>query len=325
MEEKNHPNFFFIERLDMEEKSQSLSEIYDLSILNESKEKKQNTNCLEKIEKKDENDFNKKAQFFKVIKKVILSTNLYFRWKAENIKKSLFSYHMYSLISLLILIIIKNNSSTKTEIKSEEYINYSNISLGNISRPNFSLNNETDTYSEIFNAFTKTSFDDVKVVILGQDPYHGEGEANGLAFSLNDDVRITPSLRNIFKELESDLKIKRENKDLSGWAKQGVLLLNAILTVEKDRPLSHKDLGWEKITDYIIKYISNYKEKVVFILWGNYAKEKKKLIDLNKHFIIESNHPSPLSASRGFFGSKPFSKTNDYLIKNNQSVIDWSL
>lgn len=177
----------------------------------------------------------------------------------------------------------------------------------------------------IFRAFNLTPFDKVKVVIIGQDPYHGEGEANGLAFSLNDDVRITPSLRNIFKELESDLKIKRENKDLSGWAKQGVLLLNAILTVEKDRPLSHKDLGWEKITDYIIKYISDNKEKVVFILWGNYAKEKKKLIDLNKHFIIESNHPSPLSASRGFFGSKPFSKTNDYLIKNNQSVIDWSL
>ena len=177
----------------------------------------------------------------------------------------------------------------------------------------------------IFRAFNLTPFDKVKVVIIGQDPYHGEGEANGLAFSLNDDVRITPSLRNIFKELESDLKIKRENKDLSGWAKQGVLLLNAILTVEKDRPLSHKDLGWEKITDYIIKYISDYKEKVVFILWGNYAKEKKKLIDLNKHFIIESNHPSPLSASRGFFGIKPFSKTNDYLIKNNQSVIDWSL
>ena len=177
----------------------------------------------------------------------------------------------------------------------------------------------------IFRAFNLTPFDKVKVVIIGQDPYHGEGEANGLAFSLNDDVRITPSLRNIFKELESDLKIKRINKDLSGWAKQGVLLLNAILTVEKDRPLSHKDLGWEKITDYIIKYISDYKEKVVFILWGNYAKEKKKLIDLNKHFIIESNHPSPLSASRGFFGSKPFSKTNDYLIKNNQSVIDWSL
>ena len=177
----------------------------------------------------------------------------------------------------------------------------------------------------IFRAFNLTPFDKVKVVIIGQDPYHGEGEANGLAFSLNDDVRITPSLRNIFKELESDLKIKRVNKDLSGWAKQGVLLLNAILTVEKDRPLSHKDLGWEKVTDYIIKYISDYKENVVFILWGNYAKEKKKLIDLNKHYIIESNHPSPLSASRGFFGSKPFSKTNNYLIKNNQSVIDWSL
>lgn len=177
----------------------------------------------------------------------------------------------------------------------------------------------------IFKALNLTSYEDVKVVIIGQDPYHGEGEANGLAFSLNENVRTTPSLRNIFKELDSDLNIKRISNDLSGWAKQGVLLLNAILTVEKDRPLSHKDLGWEKITDYLIKYISNNKKGVVFILWGNYAKEKAKLIDPSKHFVIKSNHPSPLSASRGFFGSKPFSKTNDYLIKNNQSVIDWSL
>ena len=178
---------------------------------------------------------------------------------------------------------------------------------------------------DIFKAFNLTPFEKVKVVIIGQDPYHGEGEANGLAFSLNDDVKITPSLRNIFKELENDLCIKRDNKDLSGWAKQGVLLLNSILTVEKDRPLSHKDLGWEKITDFIIKYISDNKKNVVFILWGNYAKEKSRLIDENKHYVIKSNHPSPLSASRGFFNSKPFSKTNNYLNKNNQSVIDWSL
>ena len=179
--------------------------------------------------------------------------------------------------------------------------------------------------NDIYKALNITSFENIKAVIIGQDPYHGEGEANGLAFSLNKDVKITPSLRNIFKELESDLGIKRTNKDLSGWAKQGVLLLNTILTVEKDKPLSHKDLGWQAITDYIIKYISDNKENVVFILWGNESQKKSDLIDKNKHYIIRSAHPSPLSASRGFFGSKPFSKTNNYLKKNNQSIIDWSL
>ena len=178
---------------------------------------------------------------------------------------------------------------------------------------------------KIFNAFKLTSFENVKVVIIGQDPYHGEGEANGLSFSINNGVKITPSLRNIFKELNSDLGIERKNTDLSGWAKQGVLLINAILTVEKDKPLSHKSFGWQKITDYIIRYISDNKENVVFILWGKESQAKINLIDENKHYIIMSNHPSPLSASRGFFGSKPFSKTNNYLKKNNQSVIDWSL
>lgn len=180
-------------------------------------------------------------------------------------------------------------------------------------------------YENIFRALSLTPFDSVKVVIIGQDPYHGEGEANGLAFSLNEDVKITPSLRNIFKELQNDLNIVRNNKDLSSWAEQGVLLLNSILTVEKDKPLSHKNIGWEDITDNIIKYISDNKKNVVFILWGNNAQKKEKLIDLNKHLVIKSAHPSPLSASRGFFGSKPFSKTNNYLKKNNQSVIDWSL
>lgn len=180
-------------------------------------------------------------------------------------------------------------------------------------------------YENIFRALSLTPFNSVKVVIIGQDPYHGEGEANGLAFSLNEDVKITPSLRNIFKELQNDLNIVRNNKDLSSWAEQGVLLLNSILTVEKDKPLSHKNIGWEDITDNIIKYISDNKKNVVFILWGNNAQKKEKLIDLNKHLVIKSAHPSPLSASRGFFGSKPFSKTNNYLKKNNQSVIDWSL
>ena len=181
------------------------------------------------------------------------------------------------------------------------------------------------SYENIFRALNLTNFKNVKVVIIGQDPYHGENEANGLSFSINKNVKITPSLRNIFKELESDLNIKRTNTDLESWAKQGVLLLNSILTVEKDRPLSHYNLGWQEITNYIIKYISDNKENIVFILWGNFAKEYKNIIDLTKHSIIESPHPSPFSARRGFFGSKPFSKTNNYLIKNNQSAIDWSL
>ena len=178
---------------------------------------------------------------------------------------------------------------------------------------------------DIFKALNLTPFKNVKVVIIGQDPYHGIGEANGLAFSLNEDVKITPSLRNIFKELESDLNIKRTKKDLSEIAKQGVLFLNTILTVSKDKPLSHKNIGWEEITDFIIKYISDNKKDVVYILWGNSAKKKQSLINKNTNCILLSNHPSPLSASRGFFGSKPFSKTNNYLKEKNQTTIDWSL
>ena len=178
---------------------------------------------------------------------------------------------------------------------------------------------------DIFRALNLTSFDDVKVVIIGQDPYHGEGEANGLAFSLNENVNITPSLKNIYKELENDLNIKRTSKDLSNIAKQGVLFLNTILTVVKDKPLSHANIGWEEITDFIIKYISDNKKNTVFILWGNNAKKKKHLINENNNCIISSAHPSPLSATRGFFGSKPFSKTNNYLKEKNQSMIDWSL
>ena len=179
--------------------------------------------------------------------------------------------------------------------------------------------------NNIFRALNLTPFENVKVVILGQDPYHGENEANGLAFSINDGVRITPSLRNIFKELKDDLGIIRNKTDLTEIAMQGVLFLNTILTVEKDRPLSHQNLGWEKVTDFIIKYISDNKEGVVFILWGNNARSKKTLINQERNLVIESNHPSPLSASRGFFGSKPFSKTNAYLKEKNQSIIDWSL
>lgn len=175
----------------------------------------------------------------------------------------------------------------------------------------------------IFKALEYTDYNDIKVVILGQDPYHGEGEAQGLSFSIPNDIKITPSLRNIFKELKNDLNIERTNTDLSDWAKQGILLLNAILTVCKDTPLSHKDKGWETFTDEIIKKINEREEPVVFILWGNYARSKKKLITNKNHYIIESAHPSPLSASRGFFDSKPFSKTNNILIRINKESIRW--
>ena len=177
----------------------------------------------------------------------------------------------------------------------------------------------------IFKALEYTDYNDIKVVILGQDPYHGEGEAQGLSFSIPNDIKITPSLRNIFKELKNDLNIERTNTDLTDWAKQGILLLNAILTVCKDTPLSHKDKGWEIFTDEIIKKINEREEPVVFILWGNYARSKKALITNPKHLIIESTHPSPFSARYGFFGSKPFSKTNNFLISKKISPVNFNL
>ena len=177
-------------------------------------------------------------------------------------------------------------------------------------------------YNNIFNAFKLTDYDDVKVVIIGQDPYHGEGEAHGLCFSVQDGVNRPPSLNNIFKELENDLGIKRENNDLTSWAKQGVFLLNSILTVEKDKPLSHKDRGWEEFTDIVIQKLNEREKSIIFVLWGNFARSKKALITNKNHYIIESAHPSPLSASRGFFGSKPFSKINNILKSNNEKIIE---
>lgn len=175
----------------------------------------------------------------------------------------------------------------------------------------------------IFRALKLTDYNDVKVVILGQDPYHGENEANGLCFSVNKDVKIPPSLRNIFKELKEDLNIERINTDLSDWALQGILLLNTILTVEKDKPFSHKNLGWNYFTDNIINKINQKKESVIFVLWGNAAREKKKLITNKNHIIIESAHPSPLSYTRGFKNSKPFSKINKILKEQNKKEIKW--
>lgn len=178
-------------------------------------------------------------------------------------------------------------------------------------------------YKNIFNALRYTDYDKVKVVILGQDPYHGEGEAHGLSFSVRDGVKTPPSLLNIFKELNSDLGIKRTKTDLTDWAKNGVLLLNSIMTIVKDSPLSHKEKGWEIFTDRLIELLAEREEPLVFIFWGSYARSKKALIKNKKHLILESVHPSPLSAHRGFFGSKPFSKTNDFLVKNNIEPIEW--
>ena len=178
-------------------------------------------------------------------------------------------------------------------------------------------------YKNIFNALRYTDYDQVKVVILGQDPYHGENEAHGLSFSVSEGVKMPPSLLNIFKELYSDLGIKRTKTDLTDWANEGVLLLNSIMTVVKDTPLSHKGKGWETFTDKIIEKLGEREEVMVFILWGSYARSKKELIKNKKHLILESVHPSPLSANRGFFGSKPFSKANEFLEKNNISKINW--
>ena len=177
----------------------------------------------------------------------------------------------------------------------------------------------------VFRAFDLTPFNKVEVVILGQDPYHGEGQANGLSFAVSEDVRLPPSLQNIFKELSADIGKPLENKsgDLSRWAEQGVLLLNATLTVRGSMPGSHQGKGWELFTDAAVKALSEKKEHLVFILWGNYAKQKGTHIDRSKHCVIESPHPSPFSAYSGFFGSKPFSKANEYLRSVGKKPINW--
>jgi uracil-DNA glycosylase len=176
----------------------------------------------------------------------------------------------------------------------------------------------------VFNAFTLCPFDQVKVVILGQDPYHGPHQAHGLSFSVRDNVAIPPSLRNIYTELSADLGVApRTSGNLTHWAEQGVLLLNATLTVVGGKAGSHQGLGWERFTDTVVKKLSDEKEHLVFILWGKYAQEKGAVIDSSKHLIIRSAHPSPLSAHNGFFGSKPFSKTNAYLQKQGETPIQW--
>lgn len=177
--------------------------------------------------------------------------------------------------------------------------------------------------NQIFRALELTPFDEVKVVIIGQDPYHGDFQANGLCFSVSDQVKAPPSLQNIYKELKEDLGIEKTTNELDDWATQGVLLLNATLTVRAQSPNSHKDLGWERFTNFIIKEISDKKENVVFVLWGAFAQKKEELIDPSKHLIVKSAHPSPFSVHRGFFGSKPFSKINDYLVSKGNTPINW--
>lgn len=177
---------------------------------------------------------------------------------------------------------------------------------------------------DLWSAFKSTSFENVKVIIIGQDPYHGKGQAHGLSFSVQEGVRTPPSLRNMFKELADDIGCSiPEDGTLLGWANQGVLLLNTVLTVREGQAHSHKGQGWEQFTDEVIRKLSEREEPVVFILWGRPAQEKKKLIDTNKHAIVESFHPSPLSASRGFFGSRPYSKVNTVLTNWNKKPIDW--
>ncbi len=190
----------------------------------------------------------------------------------------------------------------------------------------YEINTIYPAKDNIFAALKLTPYSKVKVVIMGQDPYHGEGEAHGLSFSVMDGIKLPPSLKNIYKELYDDLGITPASTgNLTKWAKEGVLLLNSTLTVVKDTPNSHSKLGWNLFTDYIIKKLNEREEPIVFILWGSFARSKKVYITNKRHLVIESAHPSPFSARNGFFGSKPFSRTNEFLVKNNIEPIDWDI
>lgn len=209
----------------------------------------------------------------------------------------------------------------KDEFKKDYFINLTTF-----------LDNEYKTKTifpekpNIFTALNLTPYSNVKVVVIGQDPYHGPNQSHGLSFSVNPNVKVPPSLRNIFKELNSDLKCYVPNNGyLKKWADQGVLLLNTVLTVRSGEPNSHKNKGWEIFTDKIISLLNEKTDPIVFILWGNPSIKKKTLITNKNHLVLTSVHPSPLSASRGFFGSKPFSKTNDFLKSLNQLIIDWQI
>ncbi|MDD6223675.1 MAG: uracil-DNA glycosylase [bacterium] len=209
----------------------------------------------------------------------------------------------------------------KDEIKKEYFIN-----LLNFIKREYQTKTIYPKQTEIFKAFRNTPYKDTKVVILGQDPYHGINQAEGLSFSVKVGIQKPPSLQNIFKELQSDLGYNiPQHGSLVEWTEKGVLLLNTVLTVEANKAASHKDLGWEEFTDEVIKKINEKTTPVVFILWGSFARNKKNLITNTTHYIIESPHPSPFSAYNGFFGSKPFSKTNQFLISQGLEPIDWQI
>lgn len=218
---------------------------------------------------------------------------------------------------------VKIEESWKAVLKDEFEKDYFSA-LTNFVRNEYKTQNIYPPAKLIFNAFDQCPFNNLKVVILGQDPYHGPGQAHGLCFSVNDGVVFPPSLRNIFKELKNDLgKEIPLTGNLTNWATQGVLLLNATLTVRVNQAGSHQNKGWETFTDTVIQKISEQKNRVVFILWGNYAIGKSKFIDQNKHLVLSSVHPSPLSASRGFFGNRHFSRANEFLVKNGLEEVSW--
>lgn len=218
---------------------------------------------------------------------------------------------------------VKIEESWKKQLQNEFEKDYF-INLTNFIRNEYQTKQISPPAKLIFNAFEHTPFDKVKVVILGQDPYHNDGQAHGLSFSVNDGIQFPPSLINIFKEINSDLGIPiPKSGNLTRWADQGVLLLNATLTVQAHQAGSHQNKGWENFTDAAIKKLADERENIVFLLWGSYAQKKAAFIDSNKHLILKSVHPSPLSAHRGFFGNKQFSQINDYLISKGLTPIQW--
>ncbi len=211
------------------------------------------------------------------------------------------------------------------KILEQEFASPEYLKLREFLKTEYSTQTIYPSMYDIFNSMKYTSFKNIKVVLLGQDPYHNEGQAMGLSFSVPDGIEIPPSLKNMYKELQAETGIPpKKSGNLIGWAKQGVLLLNTVLTVRAHQPNSHKGKGWESFTDSIIKKISYQKENVVFLLWGGNARSKKPLIDKNKHLVLECAHPSPLSAYNGFFGCGHYVKTNEYLIKHGIEPIDWS-
>lgn len=212
------------------------------------------------------------------------------------------------------------------EILKDEWTKDYFLKLSDFLKEEYTTNTIYPSSDNLFNALRYTSFKDTKVVIIGQDPYHEEGQAIGLAFAVNEGIKVPPSLKNIYKELETDTDFIIPNHgNLTPWAKQGVLLLNTVFTVRAHKANSHKGKGWEKLTDAIITKLNEKEEAVVFLLWGNNARAKKALITNPKHLVLETVHPSPLSAYNGFFGCQHFSKTNQYLIKHNLEPINWQL